>query len=295
MMRPATLPILLVLYLSAGSATAVTYTIAPDGSGDFPTIQAGVAAAEHGDTIELLDGTFTGDGNRDVSFLGKAITVRSRSGNPAACIIDCEGGYEDNHRAFLFIDGEDEGSVLEGVTIRNGHMAGWNVPSHPPTVPFDLCPESGVGAPRTDGPNDYLGGAILCGPGTAPTIRNCVFYRNEAEIGGAIGLDNAHPEVLGCVFDDNSASWSDGGAIANGDFLDGQVTVRDSYFVENHASAHGGAIAVSGGRSLVADCLFVDNRSGTGGVFFGCREADAELVRCTMLRNYAVAGGACLY
>ncbi len=61
-----TLP-LVVLILASSSAIATTYTISPDGTGDFPTVQAAVNAAADGDIIELTDGTFTGDGNRDSS------------------------------------------------------------------------------------------------------------------------------------------------------------------------------------------------------------------------------------
>lgn len=48
---------------------AETYTIAPDGSGDFPTIQAALVAAQAGDIVELLNGTLMGEGNRDVDHV----------------------------------------------------------------------------------------------------------------------------------------------------------------------------------------------------------------------------------
>ena len=43
---------------------ATTYLVNPEGTGDFPTIQAAIDAVVDGDIIELNDGTFTGDGNR---------------------------------------------------------------------------------------------------------------------------------------------------------------------------------------------------------------------------------------
>ncbi|NJN40621.1 MAG: hypothetical protein HC807_07060 [Gammaproteobacteria bacterium] len=46
-----------------------------------------------GDTIELIDGIFAGDGNRDLDFHGKAVTLRSRSGDPERCILDAEGSH----------------------------------------------------------------------------------------------------------------------------------------------------------------------------------------------------------
>ena len=44
---------------------------------DFNTIQAAINDANNGDTIIVQTGTYTGDGNRNIDFKGKAITVRS--------------------------------------------------------------------------------------------------------------------------------------------------------------------------------------------------------------------------
>ncbi len=48
----------------------------------------------------VADGIYTGEGNRDIDFLGKAITVRSENG-PESCIIDCQGSEADPHRGLL--------------------------------------------------------------------------------------------------------------------------------------------------------------------------------------------------
>ena len=64
----------LTLALIASSATAATYTVEPDGTGDFPTIQAAIDAAQDGDVVELGDGVYRGAGNRDITLLGKAIS-----------------------------------------------------------------------------------------------------------------------------------------------------------------------------------------------------------------------------
>ena len=107
--------------LLAPVAHGATLIVQPDGSGDYSTIQAAVDAASDGDVIELGDGTFSGAGNWNVTFAGKAITIRSQAGNPENCIIDVEGipGNFTNERGFVFENGEGPGSVLQDVKIIN--------------------------------------------------------------------------------------------------------------------------------------------------------------------------------
>lgn len=114
----------LAMTLWAPSSTAETYVLHPDGSGDFPTIQAALDTAVDGDVIELTAGDYRGDGNRDIDFLGKAVTIRSQTSDPAVCVIDCQGSAETPHRAFNFDSGEGPASVLQGLTIRNGYADG---------------------------------------------------------------------------------------------------------------------------------------------------------------------------
>ncbi len=61
----------------AAGAASETWLVTPDGTGDAPTIQAAVDSCEDGDSVELADGGFRGDGNRDVDCGDKGITVRS--------------------------------------------------------------------------------------------------------------------------------------------------------------------------------------------------------------------------
>jgi len=52
----------------AGPSVATVYEVRPDGFGDFPTIQAAIEGAVDGDVIELTNGVFLGEGNRDVDY-----------------------------------------------------------------------------------------------------------------------------------------------------------------------------------------------------------------------------------
>ncbi len=192
----------------AEPALAATYVVNPDGTGDFPTIQAAVDAAVNGDVIELGNGIFRGDGNRDVVYLGKAITIRSQGG-PEACIIACEGSAANPHRAFRFAWPEGPGSVLEGVTVTSG----WYV----------------------------WGSAIYCGFYSSPTISHCVFIANglgQLPVeGGALVSDLASPHVSDCLFLDNAASY--GGAVSVCSSIEPTVFTRCT-FAGNVANTGGG-------------------------------------------------------
>ena len=92
------IPLLVVLHVSGALRVPA----------DYPTIEAAILAATPGDVVMLDDGVYTGDGNRELDFGGKAITVRSASGNPATCIIDCGGAAQ----GFYFRNAEGPDSVL---------------------------------------------------------------------------------------------------------------------------------------------------------------------------------------
>ena len=102
--------------------------------------------------VIIAEGSYTGDGNRDIDFDGRAIRVRSTSGDPTTCVIDCEGTDDVPHRGFCFRMRERANSVLEGVTIAGGYV-------------------------NMDGPNLEAGGGILCFT-SSPTIRNCIIRDN---------------------------------------------------------------------------------------------------------------------
>ena len=230
------LSVLAVLVLVAGAtAAADTYVVHPDGSGDFPTIQAAIDAAFDGDVIELTDGTFTGEDNRDIDYLGKAITIRSRSGNPEACIIDCEASSTDPHRGFYFRSGEGLNSVLRDLTVTNAYQGGAD-------------PE-------------YWGGGVFCSA-SSPTITHCTFSRSSAWAGGGINYESGCGGVItGCVFLDNEAAYG-GGMICGMS----SPEISDCVFAGNSAG-RGGALLITGidANPDVTNCIFSGNAGIEGG------------------------------
>ncbi len=185
-----------------------TYFVAPDGSGDYPNIQSAVVAAQHGDVIELGEGIFRGTGNRDVDFLNKRITIRSRSMNPGLCVINCEGGPGNYHFGFVFNSGCTAETVLEGVTVMHAY-------------------------------DDWGGGLEVFGG--SPRIRRCILTENVSTgEGGGLHVWGGAPVAEDCWFIENTAEYG-GGAAASTGYSDVATFVRCT-FRGNHATAEGGGV-----------------------------------------------------
>lgn len=149
--------ILLFFLLSAGLVSATTYIVPVQ----QPNIQAAIDITVSGDSILVDEGTYSGDGFRDVDFQGKSIVLQSISG-PEFTTLDLQADSANPHRAFLIEYSDDGQPIIDGFTIVNGF------------------------APIDTATNQALGGAIFCDSASSPILRNCVFTNNTASGGGAI-------------------------------------------------------------------------------------------------------------
>jgi len=298
-----------------------TITVDDDGPGDFSTIQAAIDDSNDGDTVLVADGTYTGDGNRDIDFHGKAITVKSENG-PETCIIDCNGTEAEPHRGVHFQSGEDANSAIIGFTITNGYS------------PRECLT-------RPPWPCSWLGGGIRC-KGTNPTISQCWITGNRADhgggihsddgspivtdctisgnyawgVGGGMRLDGGSPRISYCTFSDNTA-WVGGGGIYTSDtnlvatnctFVGNSAVgdggalyehnsspdVRNCIFTENTAGGDGGAVhAWSGSEPVITNCVFTGNRAmRSGGGIASKGHSDPVLTNCILRANRASKGNA---
>ncbi len=219
--------------------------------------------------IELTDGVFTGAGNRDIDYAGKAVTIRSQSGDPAACIIDCETSLNAPHRGFLFQSSETAASVLSGVTITNGGNVDW----------FD--------------PLGYAGGAIYC-QDASPAIVNCWLIGNGAHAGGGIYSSGGSPQIVDCKIESNSATHALGGGGGGGILCAGGAPIiRSCTVVLNSTGAnfvgHGAGIHIDHSAAVVEDCVVAGNFGDGSGGGIACSFSDLEVVisRCVVSGNMA--------
>jgi len=245
---------------------------------EYATIQAAIDSAADGDMILVADGTYTGAGNKELTWDGteKHIIVKSENG-PENCIID----LEDSGRAFTFVSGLGDNSiwitaadVIDGFTIRNGNT------------------------------NDYAG-AIYCYYGyendVSPTIRNCVFENNTSNYGGAICIDGGSSLITNCIFDSNSANY--GGAIYLGSAGgDTEPLIQQCTFTGNSADLHwngqGGAIYLTN-VSTNEDCqinnnTFDGNSAPNGGAIY-FSTSSPEVSGNLFVNNTGSTNGSALY
>lgn len=288
------------------SIQAATYVVTPDGTGDFPTIQEAIAGVADGDSVLLADGIFTGAGNRRIQGFGKAIVVKSQSGDPETCILDCE----DVDRAFDFHGGEGRDFVLDGIRIINGVANGGGAigcsPSSMPAIlncSFESNHSSNNGgAIFFEGSSPlvqactfmnntayFRGGAIGCGT-ASPDIIDCIFIQNSADIGGGIHCStDSSPTISGCIFKYNEAPYSTGGGISC--HYSSTPQIIDCYFLGNITDYCGGAIYSSQtSNPTVTGCVFEANIADDWGGGFECNGA-GRISDCTFIENIALGAG----
>ena len=255
-------------------AHATIYYITPDGTGDLPTIQAAVDSCADGDEIVLVDGEFSGNGNLAVNFRGKAVTLRSQSGNPAACVLLGDYG---NCGELLFTSGEGPDTVVQDITLNS-----WLAWCHPST------------------------GAIHCA-GSSPTIRNVAINacdRGITVVSGAsprfegvrifasrlvaADISSASPTLQGCVIEGNTSVGSAGWGPSGGILMHSSNAALDSCIVRNNGPI---SVNLSGSSPVLTGCLIVNNAAFYGGALLASLGSHPVVHRCTNSGNVGPSGG----
>jgi hypothetical protein len=263
--------------LLAGLCRGEIIIVDDDDPADFNNIQAAIDDSNDGDTVYVFPGTYTGSGNRDIDYGGKAITVQSVAPEDpyivAATVIDCEG----LGRGFNFQSGEDGNSVLDGLTITNGSAD--------------------------------KGGAISS-LGAGPTISNCIITDCTATAHGG-GIDGGWGVIIGCTISNNSAGSTGGGihawaglvsdcnitgnsAVQDGGGLAECLEVTRCSISNNSAGRDGGGLFAFEAFPGISACTFTGNSADNGGAICD-HGGPLILTNCMLSGNTATTDGGAVY
>jgi outer membrane protein assembly factor BamB len=254
----------------------------------YSTIQSAIDASVAGDTVIISPGTYTGVGNYNITFAGKAITVRSIDPNDESVVestvIDCNG----LGMAFTI----NASVVLDGLTIIRGY-----------------------------GSSNGSGGIFILNGSYAPLIRNCdIRDNNSAGNGGGIYSPGSSPTliIVGCKIRGNRA-LTDGGGVncaaasiidcnisgnsarrGGGVFTMGTTKITRTFIAGNVASGtssqYGGGIYASSGTVDINNSIVAGNFAQlNGGGIYKNTSASVTISNCTLAGNAAGGLGGGVY
>jgi len=250
-MRTALLLILIITVIPVCAAFGRTWTINSSGTGDAPTIKAGMDSASAGDTVRVMSGTYY---EHDIQ-VKSGILFTHQNSLTEKCIIDAQG----QGRVLVF-DGVDAATEMKYMTFKGGHA-------------------SGTG---TDG----CGGAVLFTNYSAPTIYLCDYINSTADnLGGAIYCeDHAAPYLVWGVLRGNQAGTG-GGAIACASYA--SPTFNSLNVTGNTTPGNGGGAHCSDNATPafwgcnILNCI----ASGFGGGLYSETNSVPAVVKCNIVFN----------
>jgi hypothetical protein len=272
--------------LLASSAQAATLHV----PADYPTIQAGIDAAQAGDTVLVAPGTYRDYETRVLSggglwtscaFLKDAVLLKSESG-AAVTFIDLD-----------IISGPSAIGIIARFLPSNlTTVEGFNINGHDRALgAYDW--QCGNLTIRSCVLKDFEGGGsvggavIVVGNGS---IYDTEFSNCKASSAGAVWFTDGHLDLVNCVIRDchNTSvyGYETGGGVVS-------TALVDCQFLNNTSAVGSGAVTVglTTGQTLIRGCLFkgnVNNGVGPGALGLGLGPKIVE--NCIFIENGAMGG-----
>ena len=264
-MKGMTILISLIVLLAIGTASARTWYVTPEGTGDAPTIQAGIDSAAVGDTVLVAAGAYTEacqdtpDGP-SMLVVDTGLHLISEDGRDVT-VLDAQGACR-----VIYMNSVSDSILIEGFTITGGYAGD--------------CIDA----------DEYDVGGGLYSELCQLVIRDCVISENVAVYGGGLYMAGIEVTVAHCEICDNTAEGvsygieTGVGAGAYGIY----ATFVDCYVHDNYARAQGGGIYCMGGA---IECVFSGNRAFYEGAALYCGNTSG----CLFVSNTVLVYGACVY
>ena len=202
--------------------------------------------------ILVAAGTYTGSSNRDITFGGFDIKLKSIAG-AATTIID----LENTSRFLVANSNETLNSLIDGFTIKNGWGDnGGAISLWQSSLTIKNCMFK-------DNSTSDGGGALWVDTGQC-NIENCSFSNNYSNWGSAVGFyKNGSSTIKNCSFVGNKAD--DCGTLAFNCWASGTVlNIEKCKFINNQANNQAAAIFLKHYQitTNISNCLFFDNFAG---------------------------------
>ena len=283
---------------------------------DGLTFQNGFSAKDNGGAL-VFNGTGVTGKVVDCSFIGNKVTdgTNGTSGLSGGAIHVGEAKLTVENCSFSKNYGRNGGSLysdkakaqltVKGCTFTEDYTynTGGSINNSNGTQTIEDCTFSRC---YNLGGNDApgLGGAIhVNGTSAVQTLKNCVFGACEASrkysyettdnraCGGAISVQNAYLDIIGCTFDGNMGSAGSAMLLQSGD---GLVRVTDCVF-KNNKGASRGLIQTNGKVVLfMNNCQIFDNTLRTnqwGTVVHGANPSVVCMNNCSIHNNVSQQAG----
>ena len=247
----------------------------------YCTIQQCIDAAADSQECVVAPGSYF----EAIDFLGKAITVRSASGDPTDTIINGSGHFH----VVQFVNGETASTVLVGFTITGGHANGATPNHRGGGIYCDASSPTITDCIISDNVAKFGGGMSNQG-GSNPTINHCTFRNNSSTVngGGIYNIGGSSPMITRCTFTAN-VTGADGGGIYN---KGSSPTITDCIFSGNLVNSGGGILNFNGSSPAITNCIFSGNVANfNGGAMVNNVDCNPTLVNCTLSNNTANLGG----
>jgi len=265
--------IMAIVLVGIELANGATITVGPDVGSDFDIIQAGIDTAIDGDIVLVAPGEYII--TEPITFLGKAITVKSEAG-PDETTIRMSTPVDPNRGSVvLFENSETDDSVLDGFTITGGQGC-------PFWLPYDLM-------------FVWLGGGIYFNASSG-TVRHCTIVQNITDGGGGVCcLQNASVTMIDCTIAENVARLAGGGVLCGEN--SSSINMTHCIIVGNIAGLGGGGLQVwTQASATVTNCVIAQNvvvGGGGGGIIcapYGNPNCFATVTNSIFRKNTATEG-----
>lgn len=245
------------------STPFATYGLESDGTGMFATIQDAIDAVVSGSMIRLNTGTYAGDGNRDIDFMGKDLTLKGMydGTHMLSPVLDAgatpTGPY---HRHFDFTNDSPSSPIIANMRLTNGHTdgRGGSVAVAEGAAPIFENVVFGVNSALDSGGAVHISTASQS---TFPSFSECRFtYNMSQNHGGALAVNNGTLDMADCTFESNTA-LHDGGAVHLDDSPLAAGSAADNSFMNNTAGDRGGALFSASDDLRIITGEFTGNRA----------------------------------